>query len=60
MISEFLQPTENVDVCCVFGDIVDEKSSDGTSVVTIAHKGNVSFKFERSAGEETHAEVIAR
>lgn len=35
MVTELLQPTSNVDIGGVFGDVVDEKGTDCASVVAV-------------------------
>lgn len=35
MVTKLLQPPSDIDVCCMFCDIVDKECTDSTTVVTL-------------------------
>lgn len=45
MVAQFLEPSCNVYVCCVFGDIVDKERTDRAAVITVKNKG-LAFKAD--------------
>jgi predicted phosphodiesterase len=57
MIAQLLQPPRNVDIRCVFGDIIYQKRSDCAAVVPGTR---LDSEQEMVGTGHTHAEVIAR
>lgn len=61
VIPQFLEPSSNVLVCCMLGDVVDQQCADGTSVVG---RGDCSVTLlasyrESAATRDQHCHSIA-
>lgn len=65
VVAEFLQPPSDVDVGRMLGDVVDQQSTDGTSVITKGWRRIRELQFTYGIGASgslmgTYAEVMAR
>lgn len=58
MVPQFLQPSRYIDIGCVFGDIVNQKGTDGTPVVSRSIIKNTENLKQREC--ISYAEVMAR